>query len=190
MGAIRLVQKVLSSSREARDMPAFWEVAPKFRSGNLTSPARIPKPSDVRWLPDAARLAKATLEYARHGRSLGEDEGVGNAISFIIVKLHTEVADPVERLHAIHRSTALAKERFKKLPSRTMREAFGALAMAPYFGAVALNLAGRSAPVFNMIRLSAVIKPRPAAKIPASHVNRGEGRVGLERACSPRIRGW
>jgi diacylglycerol O-acyltransferase / wax synthase len=229
MGAIRLVQRVLSSSPETRNMPAFWEVAPKSRADNSGSPMRIPKPSDVRLLRDAARLAKAMLDMQtssnrdnasafaapktvfnsrlqpprriatqcfevdrmsriakRAGVSLNdvalsisagalrsyllerselpsksltagvpvsirEDEGVGNAISFIIVKLHTEIADPVERLNAIHRSTALAKERFKKLPSRMMREAFGALVMAPYFGQVALNLGGRSAPVFNVI---------------------------------------
>jgi len=85
--------------------------------------------------------------------SIRADETVGNAISFIIAKLHTDIADPIERLRAINRSTTLAKERFKNLSSRmTQEEVFGSLVMAPHFGLVALNLGGRGVPpVFNLI---------------------------------------
>ncbi len=91
--------------------------------------------------------------------SVRDDESVGNAISFIIAKLHTEIADPVDRLMAIHRSTTLAKDRFKNLPSKVTREALGSLVMGPYIGQVALNLAGRGAPVYNLV-ISNVPGPR------------------------------
>jgi WS/DGAT/MGAT family acyltransferase len=87
------------------------------------------------------------------------DESFGNSISFIIAKLHTEISDPVERLMAIHRSTTLAKNRFKNLPSRVTQEALGSLVMGPYIGQVALNLAGRAAPVYNLV-ISNVPGPR------------------------------
>jgi WS/DGAT/MGAT family acyltransferase len=91
--------------------------------------------------------------------SMRQDEGVGNAISFIIVKLHTDIADPLERLQAIHRSSTLAKKRFKELPTRATQEAFGSLIMGPYMGQVALNLGGRTSPVFNVV-ISNVPGPR------------------------------
>jgi hypothetical protein len=76
---------------------------------------------------------------------------VGNAISFIIAKLHTEIDDPVERLQAIHRSTSVAKDRFKSLNHRITREALGTLIMGPYIAQVVTNLAGRTSPVYNLV---------------------------------------
>jgi WS/DGAT/MGAT family acyltransferase len=237
MGAIRLLERVLSPRPDTRDMPAFWEVAPKPAGGSSSSWIRLPKPSDLRRITEMGSLAKAVLNLQTSGDSenaaafgapktvfnqrlqaprriatqcfeltrlsrlakkagvsvndvalcisagalrsyllehselpeetltagipvsMRENEEVGNAISFIIAKLHTEITDPVERLYAIHRSTALAKDRYQKLPSRETREAFGTLVMAPYFGQVALNLSGRFAPVFNLI-ISNVPGPR------------------------------
>jgi WS/DGAT/MGAT family acyltransferase len=91
--------------------------------------------------------------------SVRQDEGVGNAISFIVAKLHTEIADPVERLLAIHRSTMLAKERFKTLPNKMTQEFFGTMIMAPFIGKVALNIGDKFAPVYNVL-ISNVPGPR------------------------------
>jgi len=237
MGAIRLLERVLSPDPDSRDMPAFWEVPPKSVEKSGGSRLRMPKLSDVNKLGDAAKLAKAVFDLQmsddpgnagaftspktifngrlqasrrvatqcfetdrlsrlakKAGVSLNDvvlcicagalrnylldrgelpdksltagvpvsvraDESVGNAISFIIAKLHTEIADPLERLMAINHSTTLAKDRFKRLPSRMTQEALGTLVMGPYIGSVALNLAGRSTPVYNLV-ISNVPGPR------------------------------
>jgi WS/DGAT/MGAT family acyltransferase len=229
MGAIRLLERVLSPDPDTRDMPAFWEVPPKTVEKSGGSRLRLPKLSDVNKVVDAAKLAKALFELQTSGDpgnasafaspktmfngrlqasrriatqcfevarlsgvaktagvslndvvlsicagalrnyllecselpeksltagvpvSVRADESLGNAISFIIAKLHTEIADPVERLMAIHHSTTLAKDRFKNLPSGMAQEALGSLVMGPYIGQVALNLAGRSTPVYNLV---------------------------------------
>lgn len=91
--------------------------------------------------------------------SVRDDEQIGNAIAFIIAKLHTEMADPLERLQAIHRSTTLAKERLQGLPTRLTREIFGTVLMAPYMGQLALNRAGKRAPIYNVV-ISNVPGPR------------------------------
>lgn len=237
MGAIRLLERVMSPSPDTRDMPAFWEVPPKAAPKRGGSRLRLPRVSDLNRVGDAAKLVKALydlqtssdpgnasaftsprtilngrlhaarrvatqrFEVARLSRlaklagvslndvvlsvcagalrdylvdrgelpdksltagvpvSVRADESLGNAISFVIAKLHTEIADPVERLMAVHHSTTLAKDRFKKLPSRVTQEAMGSLVMGPYIGQVALNLAGRSAPVYNLV-ISNVPGPR------------------------------
>jgi diacylglycerol O-acyltransferase len=229
MGAIRLVERVLSPSPDTRDMPAFWEVAPKSSGSDESSWIRFPKVSDVKRLSEVGGLAKALLELQLSGKSdnaaafgapktvlnvplkaprrvatqcfevsrmsrlakklgvslndvvlsvsagalrsyliehaelpkksltagipvsIRDDDAAGNAISFIIAKLHTDIADPIERVRAINRSTTLAKERFKKLSSRMTQELFGSLVMAPHFGLAALNLGGRGAQVFNLM---------------------------------------
>jgi diacylglycerol O-acyltransferase / wax synthase len=241
MGAIRLLERVLSPSPDERGRPAFWEVPPKPAestdgSGD-GSGLRLPRLSDVRKVADAAKLTRTVIDLQTsrdpgnapafsspktilNGRlqaprrvatqcfevdrlarlakkagvslndvvlaicsgalrrylseraelpdrsltagvpvSMRADENVGNAISFIIAKLHTEIADPLERLRAIHHSTTLAKDRFKNLPSRMTQEALGTLVMGPYIGQVALNLAGRSTPVYNLV-ISNVPGPR------------------------------
>lgn len=83
--------------------------------------------------------------------SVRDDESMGNAIAFIIAKLHTGIADPLARLQAIHRSTTLAKDRLQGLPSRLTREIFGTLLMGPYMAQLALDRAGRGTPVYNVV---------------------------------------
>jgi WS/DGAT/MGAT family acyltransferase len=229
MGAIRLLERVLSPSPDDRDRPAFWEVPPKSTEQAGGFGLRIPRPSDVNKVADAAKFVRAVVDLQTsrdpgnaaafrspktvfNGRlhaarrvatqcfevdrlsrlakkagvslndvvlsicagalrkylierselpeksltagvpvSMRADESLGNAISFIIAKLHTEIADPIDRLTAIHHSTTVAKDRFKSLPSRLTQEAMGSLVMGPYIGQVALNLAGRSTPVYNLV---------------------------------------
>lgn len=230
MGAIRLIERVLTPDASTRNMPAFWEVAPKTAPAKGTS-SRKPKLADFgklakaywdmqrgehpdgapafsapmtilnsrlkqprriatqlyettrltglakkagvtmndvalsicagalrRYLMDRGELPKVSLT-AGLPVSLRDDEGIGNSISFIIAKLHTGIADPVERLRAINRSTTLAKERYQLLPSKMTREALGTLIMAPYIGQVAMNLGGRYTPVYNVV-ISNVPGPR------------------------------
>lgn len=231
MGAIRLIERVLSPDATTRNMPAFWEVAPKPAAAKDTASPRKAKPSDLAKLakawrdmqfgkhPDSAapfdapmtvlnsrlkqprRVATQLYETSRltalakragvtmndvalnicatalrkylleRGElpdksltaglpvSLRDDSGVGNSISFIVAKLHTGIADPLERLRAINRSTSLAKDRYQTLPSRMTRETLGTLVMAPYIGQVAMNLGGRYTPVFNVV-ISNVPGPR------------------------------
>jgi WS/DGAT/MGAT family acyltransferase len=238
MGAIRLLERVLSPDPDTRDMPAFWEVPPRtVEKSEGSSWLRLPKVSDLTRVADAAKLTKALFELQTssdpgnaaaftspktifNGRlqaarrvatqclefdqisklakkakvsvndvvlaicsgalrnyllergelpeksltagvpvSMRTDESSGNSISFIIAKLHTEIADPYERLMAIQHSTKLAKDRFKNLPSKATQEALGSLVMGPYIGQVALNLAGRGAPVYNLV-ISNIPGPR------------------------------
>lgn len=111
-----------------------------------------------RYLSDHDQLPSKTLT-AGVPVSVRVGDGVGNAVSFMIAKLHTGVEDPLERLQAIRRSTTLAKQRFGALDSKTTREAFGTLIMGPYLAQVITNLAGRSTPVYNLI-ISNVPGPR------------------------------
>lgn len=53
MGAIRLIERVLTPDAEARNMPTFWEVAPRPAAGSDQASTRKTKPSDL------AKLAKA-----------------------------------------------------------------------------------------------------------------------------------
>lgn len=231
MGAIRLIERVLTPDPKRRNMPAFWEVPPKSADASDKPAEKPAKASDYAKLarefvrmqfgnhPDSAapfdapmtilngqlkmprRVATQLIETERltglarragvtmndvalcicaealrrylleRGElpaktltaglpvSIRADEGVGNAISFIIAKLHTEIADPLERLQAIHRSTSMAKDRFKSLNSRITREALGTLIMGPYIAQVIMNVAGRSTPVYNLV-ISNVPGPR------------------------------
>ncbi|MCB1668956.1 MAG: wax ester/triacylglycerol synthase family O-acyltransferase [Pseudomonadales bacterium] len=233
MGAIRLLERVLSTSPSDRKVPAFWEVPPKrdrkkpnaqklsFKLSDITKltgavgemmlsqdpdnavPFMAPRTLLNSRLQASRRVATQLYDLNRLSRiakktnvsindvvlnicagalrdyflergelpekslttglpvSVREGEGVGNAISFVVAKLHTEISDPVERLQAIHRSTTLAKDRFKALPSRVSRELFGTLIMAPFIGQVATNTADLFPPVYNVV-ISNVPGPREA----------------------------
>lgn len=231
MGAIRLIERVLTPDPKKRNMPAFWEVPPRADSGNRSADERSAGARDYARLAreflrmqfgkqqDSAALfespktilngslqmprrvatqlyeterltalakrANVTMNDVALNISAGalrryflergdlpdksltaglpvsirSDESAGNAISFIIARLHTDIADPLERLQAIHRSTTVAKDRFKSLDHRVTREALGTLVMGPYIAQVVTNVAGRSTPVFNLI-ISNVPGPR------------------------------
>jgi diacylglycerol O-acyltransferase len=51
-----------------------------------------------------------------------DDEGTGNAITFIIATLGTDIADPAERFQAIRRSVRHAKEHVQSLPRQAMEQ--------------------------------------------------------------------
>ena len=110
-----------------------------------------------------------------------DDEGTGNAITFIIGTLATDVADPLERLQAITASTRLAKEHVQSLPRQAMMQ-YTMLLMAPYMVSLVAGVGGRTRPMFN-ITISNVPGPeqvlyfrgaRMEATYPVSLVSHGQ----------------
>jgi diacylglycerol O-acyltransferase / wax synthase len=86
-----------------------------------------------------------------------DDESAGNAIGFIVAELATNVADPGERLTAIHRSTEEAKKHLGQLP-QAARTPYTLLLNGPYIGGLVLGLANFS-PVPFSIAISNVPGP-------------------------------
>jgi WS/DGAT/MGAT family acyltransferase len=78
-----------------------------------------------------------------------DDESTGNAITFIIATLGTDIADPIERLHAIRASVQAAKSHVQSLPREAMTQYTVAL-MGPTILALLTGMAGRTRPVFNI----------------------------------------
>lgn len=78
-----------------------------------------------------------------------DDDETGNAISFIIANLNTHLADPLTRLHSIHRSTEVAKQHLQQLPKAGL-ENYTALFMAPFILQLLAGLGGKTRPMFNV----------------------------------------
>jgi WS/DGAT/MGAT family acyltransferase len=78
-----------------------------------------------------------------------DDQNAGNAISFIIANMNTNVAEPLERLHAIHESTVMAKEHLQNLPKAGI-DSYTMIFMAPYILQLLAGLGGRMRPMFNV----------------------------------------
>ena len=78
------------------------------------------------------------------------DDRIGTAVGIIVANLGTAVADPLERLRTISRSTAAAKSQLRKMPP-------GALALqsvlinGPYIATVLGGLGGYAPPPFNLV---------------------------------------
>lgn len=101
-----------------------------------------------------------------------DDEESGNAITFIISTLGTDISDPIERLHAVRASTRRAKEHVQNLPRQAMLQ-YTLLLMAPYMATLLTGVGGRTRPMFN-ITISNVPGPDHAlyfrgAKMEASY---------------------
>jgi WS/DGAT/MGAT family acyltransferase len=78
-----------------------------------------------RWLIDHGELPEEPL-VAQIPVSVRTDEQVGtygNRIMLMSAPLHTEVADPVERLHRTHESLLEMKERHRALPAELLQDA-------------------------------------------------------------------
>jgi len=110
-----------------------------------------------------------------------DDEGEGNAITFIIATLGTDIDDPLERLETIRASTRRAKEHVQGLPREAMLQ-YTLLLMAPYMGTLLTGIGGRTRPMFN-ITISNVPGPeqplyfrgaRMEASYPVSLVSHGQ----------------
>lgn len=110
-----------------------------------------------------------------------DDEGSGNAITFIIATLGTDIEDAKERLDAIHQSVRHAKEHVQSLPKQAMLQ-YTILLMAPTIITLLTGIGGRTRPMFN-ITISNVPGPEKPlyfrgaellATYPASIVTHGQ----------------
>jgi len=110
-----------------------------------------------------------------------DDEGAGNAITFIIGTLGTDIEDPLQRLEAIRNSTRLAKAHVLALPRKAMMQ-YTMVLMAPYMLSLLTGLGGRTRPMFN-VTISNVPGPerplyfrgaRLEAAFPVSLVSHGQ----------------
>ncbi len=78
-----------------------------------------------------------------------DDEGSGNAITFIIATLGTDIAEARERLAAIRESVRQAKEHVQSLPRQAMLQ-YTVLLMAPTIITLLTGIGGRTRPMFNI----------------------------------------
>lgn len=78
-----------------------------------------------------------------------DDEGAGNAITFIISTLGTDIDDAIERLEAIRNATRRAKEHVLSLPRKAMMQ-YTMVLMAPYMLSLLTGMGGRTRPMFNI----------------------------------------
>jgi WS/DGAT/MGAT family acyltransferase len=110
-----------------------------------------------------------------------DDEGSGNAITFIIATLGTDIADAKERLEAIRNSVRHAKNHVQSLPKQAMLQ-YTILLMAPTIITLLTGIGGRTRPMFN-VTISNVAGPdKPLyfrgaellATYPASIVTHGQ----------------
>jgi len=96
-------------------------------------------------LPDEPLIANVPVSVRA-----AEGDGVGNAITFLYATLGTDIADPVDRIHAIQESTRLGKERLPHVGSVAM-DAYTAVLMAPFLGQAILGVGGRGRPSSNVV---------------------------------------
>jgi diacylglycerol O-acyltransferase / wax synthase len=79
-----------------------------------------------------------------------DDQGSGNAISFVIASLGTDIADPAQRFAAIRTSVQHAKTHVQSLPKQAM-EQYTLLLMAPTIVTLMTGIAGRVRPMYNVM---------------------------------------
>ena len=97
-----------------------------------------------------------------------DDEGTGNAISFIVSTLGTDIEDAEERLRAIRASVQHAKAHVQALPRSAMLQ-YTMLLMAPTIVTLLTGVGGRTRPMFN-ITISNVPGARQAAVLPGCRI--------------------
>lgn len=208
---IRAITELVKAARRKDDPMGIPFKAPKsLLNGRITAQRRFATQSySIERIKKLAKAADATLNdsvLAICGgalrRFLGEanalpaasltagipvsvrpkdDVETGNAISFIIATLGTDIADPLTRLAAISASTRRAKEHLQSLP-RNVIEGYTMAFMGPYIAQLMTGLGGRTRPVFN-ITISNVPGPehelylrgaRMLANYPVSLVTHGQ----------------
>lgn len=78
-----------------------------------------------------------------------DDTDSGNAISFIIANLNTQIGDPLKRLKGIKESITIAKDKLQAMPKAGLAN-YTMVFMAPYILSMLLGLGGRTKPMFNI----------------------------------------
>ncbi|MGW5514385.1 WS/DGAT/MGAT family O-acyltransferase [Nocardia africana] len=74
----------------------------------------------------------------------------GNALAFIFARLRTEISDPVDRLHAVRRSTVAAKKFHQELPPAAIMP-FTMLLTGPQMAMLIAGLGGVGRPAANLV---------------------------------------
>ncbi len=104
-----------------------------------------------RYLTERGQLPEASLTAAVPvAMRDAEDTTAGNAFSLLLVKLHSALAHPVERIAAVVESSRVAKAALDALPTAAAKN-FGVLVFAPFIVELLLRLAGRTRPPCNLI---------------------------------------
>ncbi|MFE9322338.1 wax ester/triacylglycerol synthase family O-acyltransferase [Nocardia sp. NPDC052278] len=75
---------------------------------------------------------------------------MGNALAFVYARLHSEIADPLVRLRAVHRSTMAAKGFHRTLPSSAVMP-FTMMLSAPQMALLIAGLGGYGRPAANLV---------------------------------------
>ncbi len=78
-----------------------------------------------------------------------DDQSMGTAVGMMVAELGTNVANPIERLEAIKRSTGEAKRHLRELPSAA-RTSYTLLINGPYIAALIAGLGGHAPIPFNL----------------------------------------
>jgi diacylglycerol O-acyltransferase / wax synthase len=78
-----------------------------------------------------------------------DDQSMGTAIGMMVAELGTNVANPIERLNAITRSTAEAKRHLSELPPEA-RTSYTLLINGPYIAGLIAGLGGHAPIPFNL----------------------------------------
>jgi WS/DGAT/MGAT family acyltransferase len=95
-------------------------------------------------LPEASLTAGVPVSFRP-----ADDEGAGNAITFAIATLGTDIEDPAQRLAAVVASTKAAKALLASLPRDTITQ-YTVLLMAPSILSMLTPIGGRTRPMFNV----------------------------------------
>lgn len=96
-------------------------------------------------VPPSSLTAGVPVSLRKQG-----DLSTGSALSFMVAALHTEMADPEQRLSAVTRSTRAAKAHLKGMRPQSLPD-YTLLLMAPAMVEMLSGLAGRLRPPFNVV---------------------------------------
>jgi WS/DGAT/MGAT family acyltransferase len=96
-------------------------------------------------LPEASLVAGTPVSVR-----VGAGDASNNAFTSVTMKLRTDVADPVERLRAINRSSTVTKESMEGMTKKAAISV-GALTFAPFIAQGLTGLGGRLRPPYNLV---------------------------------------
>ncbi len=126
--------------------------------------------SDLDALPDATLVAMVPVALDSAQSQHASADG-GNAVGAVMVKLGTDLADPADRLSAIHRSMRDGKEALGTMTPLQIL-AMSAIGLAPAVLPPLLRMSGFTRPPFNLI-----ISNVPGPRVP--HFFNGAELVGM-----------
>lgn len=101
--------------------------------------------SELGELPDEPLIAMMPVNVRPR-----DDPGGGNAVGAILASLATDIADPAERLKAIHESTCHAKAQLQGMNKDAVLQ-YTTLMMLPFGLQQVTGLSGRTKPAFNVV---------------------------------------